>query len=219
MRYNEYRYLWPPRPGSKQVLNSSRIAARERDGFWAQIKKQGTSNILHVGPDRLVKAVNRHHGDHKLWQPIPQTHATFANLPGSGWYVFCAELMHSKVADPRLKNINYIHDVLVADGEYLVGTTFAQRQDMLASLFPDTVQPINGVGYRVIDPYTWLAINHAPNPNRPGSFEKLFFSLTKPEDEGLVFKSPTAKLNFCHSETANDSWQWKVRRPTKNFAR
>ena len=218
MRYDEYRYLWPPRPGGKQAITASRISAREKTGAWAQVKKQGTSNILHISPDRHVKAMNRHQADHKLWQPIPQTHQTFANLPGKGWYVICAELMHSKVADPKLKNINYIHDILVADGEYLVGTTFAQRQDMLLSLFPNTVEPLGGVGYKVIDPYTWLAINFMPNPNRPGTFERLFLGLTKPEDEGLVLKTPNAKLNFCHSETANDSWQWKVRRPTKNFA-
>jgi hypothetical protein len=222
MRYDEYRYLWQPRPGSKQAIPLTAVAERERQGAWAQVKKQGTANGMYVSPPgpgllpRRVTAMNRHHGEHKRWQPIPQTHTTFVNLPGTGWYVFCSELMHNKVADPRLKNINYIHDILVMNGEYLVGTTFAERQDMLQKLFPDTVAA-TGIGYRAIDAYTWLAVNYKPNLRRPG-FVKLWRSLTKPEDEGLVFKMPDAKLQFCHKETANDAWQFKCRRPSANVS-
>lgn len=224
MRYEEYSYLWPPRPGKRQAITRTRLAERERLGAWATIKKQGTSNVLHVSPDRHVKAVNRHKGDHKLWAPIPQTHMTFRHLPGTGWYVFCAELMHSKVAGTAntstgapLRNINYIHDILVADGDYLVGMTYADRQVLLRQLFPDTVEPLRGVGYRVIDPYTWLAVNFMPNPAKPG-FDRLFASLTLPEDEGLVLKMPDARLQFCHKEDANDAWQFKCRRPSGNLA-
>lgn len=216
IRYDEYRYLYPPRPGDKQAIPLTRVAQREQTGAWAQVKKNGTSNILYIGPDRLVRSMNRHHATHKQWQPITETHRAFDDLPGTGWYVFCAELLHSKVADPKLKNVNYIHDILVADGEYLAGTTFEARQALLADLFLNAVEPLDGVGYRVIDPYTWLAVNYRPNIQKP-RFAKLFQSLSKPEDEGLVFKMPQAILQYCVTPTANDAWQFKTRRPHKNY--
>ena len=223
MRYEEYSYLWPPRPGKAQAFPATRLTAREQQtGAWATIKKQGTSNGLYVGPDRRVRAMNRHRGEHKLWAPIAQTHLTFRDLPGTGWYVFTAELLHSKVGHASqtstgqpLRNINYIHDILVADGDYLVGTTYTDRQALLQTLFPDTVEPLRGVGYRVIDPYTWLAVNYKPNLRNPG-FAALFQSLTLPEDEGLVLKMPEARLQYCHKEDANDRWQFKCRRPSGN---
>ena len=217
MRYTDYSYIWPPRPGSKQAIPPSMVASKEALGCWAQIKKQGTNNTLYVGPDRFVRPMNRHKAEHKQWSPTAQTHMTFANLPGTGWYVFSAELMHNKVSDPKLKNINYIHDILVMNGEYLVGTTFADRQKILEDLFPHTVMPMSGIGYRVIDPNTWLAINYLPGTLK-GGFIGLFKSLTRPEDEGLVFKRPDAKLAICFRETANDHWQFKCRRPSKNVA-
>ena len=215
MRYDNFSYIWPPRPGNTQAITPSMLASKEAQGCWAQIKKQGTNNTMYVNPDRKVLPMNRHHAEHRQWSPIAQTHMTFANLPGDGWYVFCAELLHSKVADSKLKNINYIHDILVYNGEHLVGTTFAERQDLLTALFPDTVVPMNGIGYRVIDPYAWLATNY--RPGLKGGFVGLFHQLTRPEDEGLVMKRPEAKLQYGIRETANDSWQFKCRRPTKNF--
>lgn len=235
-------YVYNPRPGTDQVITRTRLDARERLGAWAQIKKNGACTTLYVGPDRKVRVTNRRYDEHRSWAPIGQTHAAYRQLPrgdssthllravgiigksptsGNGWTVFCSELLHGKVrtrpGEQPLKNINFIHDMLVLDGNYLVGTTFEQRQKLLRLLFPDTVTPMRGVGYRVIDPFTWLAENYLPNPSRPG-FGKLWDSLTRPEDEGLVLKMPQARLQVCYNESANDAWQFKCRLPTKNVA-
>ena len=138
-------------------------------------------------------------------------HLAFLGLPG-GWYVFTAELLHSKV--PGLRNINYIHDILVTDSEHLTGTTFAERQALLSRLFPDAVEHVSG-GYRVINPNTWLANNHTAN------FATMFKTISEkrnPEDEGLVLKNPTARLAFCLTATSNSAWQAKCRIPHKNYA-
>jgi hypothetical protein len=209
MRYDSYRYLYPPRP---ETAIDPLLIPRYAD-WWAQIKMNGTSNILHVSPDREIIAKSRHPdkngGNHKAWHVSVNTRQAFLDLPGNGWYVFTAELLHSKVRG--LRDINFIHDILVADGEYLVGTIFAYRQNLLRELFPERSQAVTG-GHYVIDPHTWLANNYERD------FPKLFAGLTAPEHEGLVFKDPNAKLAPCGSERANAAWLRKVRRPSKAYA-
>lgn len=208
MRYEQYAFLWPPRPSSDRKVTPQLLPYWENKGWWAQIKKNGTGNVLGISPDRQIRAMRRDRTEHKLWSPLPEAKRTFQHLPGNGWYVFTAELLHAKV--PGLRHINFLHDVLVADGEYLIDTTFAERQELLAELFPETTPSIDG-HYSIIDQYTWLATNHKRG------FRKLFDSLTRPDDEGLVLKNPAAKLTLCSSENANSSWQWKCRKTHKNY--
>lgn len=200
MKYEQFSYLYPPRPSVN--IPPEALPQWEKSGYWSQTKKNGTANVMAITPDRKVIAMTRHKTEHKAWAPDAATGLAFRDLSG-GWYVFTAELLHSKV--PGLRNINYIHDVLVADSEHLTGTTFAERQALLARLFPDAVAHISG-GYRVIDPHTWLACNHTDG------FAAMFRTLSQkrsPEDEGIVLKKPTAKLAFCLTATSNSAWQAK----------
>jgi hypothetical protein len=202
MKYDPEQYLWPPRP---EIAIPPSQFHRCAD-YWAQFKRQGTCNVMQIDPDRRIKAMNRHRAAHKAWQPTEAHRRAFLTLRG-GYYVVLAELLHSKV--PGLRNINYVHDILVADDDYLVGVTFAARQRILYDLFKPSVRAMTG-GHYVVDSCTWLAINY-----RNVDFVALFDSLTAPEDEGLVFKDPDAKLAFCASPSANSSWQRKCRRPGK----
>jgi hypothetical protein len=206
-QYNEFSYLWPPRPENK--ISKTLLSYYEEQGWIAQIKMNGTCSVIAVAPDRkTIKAMSRHNDDHKLWAPSAHTSAPFKNLPGNGWYVFVAELMHSKV--PGMRDINYIHDVLVANGEYLVGKTCAERQALLCILFEVSEKNMS-LSHYVIDDHTWLVRNHTED------FSALFESLGKPEYEGLVLKNPEAKLERCSRETSNRGWQVKCRKPQKNY--
>jgi hypothetical protein len=209
MKYNQFSYLYPPRPDA--AIPPAMLNLYEARGFVAQTKKNGTSNVMAVSPDRKITAMTRHKTDHKLWSPDAITQHAFLDLHG-GWYVFVAELLHSKV--PGLRHTNYINDILVADGEHLTGTTFAERQALLAELFPNAVEHISG-GYKVIDSNTWLAENFH------SGFSALFETMTsrqQPEDEGLVLKNPNTKLAFCTTASSNSAWQVKCRKPTRNFS-
>ena len=120
-RYDSYKYLWPPRPEEDHRIEPRRL--NEKVGtLWVEAKLNGTSNVMAFDPGRNIKAMSRHgpQAPHKAWQPDAFTRAAFLDLPGKGWYVVGCELMHSKVSG--LRNINYIDELLVADGEYLVGT-------------------------------------------------------------------------------------------------
>jgi hypothetical protein len=211
MRYEKFEYLWPPRPNSKRACPPTGpmgVSFYERRGWQGQVKKNGTCNVIAISPEGEMVAMNRHHEEHKAWVPTRASCAAFADLPGNGWYVFVAELLHSKV--PGIRDTNYIFDILVADGEYLVSKTFMERQDILNGLFPDAIDET--FSHRVIDSNTWVA------KLLTGNFEEIFEGLDAPEDEGLVLKNPKATLEFCSRQDANAGWQVKCRKTHKNFS-
>jgi hypothetical protein len=243
MRYDSFAYLWPPRPD--QPIPQTLLPYYENSlGYVAQAKKNGTCNIIAVKPslwradnnaDDWMVCMSRHKEDHKLWTPTAASSAIFKGLPGEGWYVFVAELLHSKLKEGP-KDTNFINDILVADGDYLIGKTFGERQYMLYDLFlgeeaadylsleetnlkgRDLLNRNNALQnlrkddifvaptHYVLDGNTWLAKNFASD------FSKLYNSLVTPEDEGLVLKNPEAKLSACIRASSNAGWQVKCRR-------
>jgi hypothetical protein len=143
-------------------------------------------------------------GDHRMWQPKADHIKFFAG--SKNWNVFTAELLHSKVTGGP-KDELYIFDQLVYDGEYLIGSTFAERQQLLNEEFSGDDE---GDQIR-IDKRVTLAkcINTG--------FEERFAHL-KPEDEGLVLKDPRATLARCSKMNSNAGWQAKCRIPHKNYS-
>ncbi len=210
MQYGpDYEYLWPPRPENK--IAPALLGFYENRRWVGQIKKNGTCNVIAVSPapNRELIVMNRHKEDHKLWTPTEGSSAAFKALPGTGWYVFVAELLHSKVmGGPR--DTNYVFDVLVADGTYLVGKTFMERQAIMNGLFPTDMG--STFSHRIIDPHTWVARLFTED------FRGVFDGLTSAEDEGIVLKNPMSTLEPCSRKAANASWQVKCRKPHKNFS-
>ncbi len=204
MRFEEWTYLWPPRPD--KAVSKGVLHFYENLGWVAQVKLNGTCTVLGVAPDRSVRAMTRHNDDHKMWKPSETTAAAFKKLPGNGWYVFVSELMHTKVSG--IRDINYIHDILVADGEHLIGLSLAARQALLHSLFKVKKPTLS---HYVIDDHTWLVREYSDD------FTELFEQLDRPEFEGLVLKNPKATLASCTRATSNSGWQVKSRKPLKNF--
>lgn len=205
MDFNEWRYLFPPRP--EIAISKGALGQYEKWGYIGQAKLNGTCNVLGIAPGRqTIKAMTRHNDDHKAWSPSAVNLRAFQGLPGPGWYVFVAELLHSK---GNFKNINYIHDVLVVDGDYLVGCTWQERQDMLQSLFATTDD--GSLSHKVIDENTWLVKNFT------SGLPEAFDSLVEPYYEGLVLKDPKARLKPC-TQSGNSDWQAKCRKPAKNYS-
>lgn len=210
MRYENYSYLYPPRPD--QAVMPSMLGVLERQGFVAQVKKNGTCNVLAVRPSTgEIKAMNRHAEPHKLWTPDREKLGQFLALPGQGWYVFVAELLHSKVKSDSLKHVNYVHDVLVSDGEYLVGYTQAQRSAILRALFGVESREQTYSHY-VIDRHTWVARDHVMG------FRSLYDSLSSEEDEGVVLKQPKQVIGLCVKAASNNIGMLKARKKHKNYS-
>jgi hypothetical protein len=210
MKFDSYQYLWPPRPDD--AISPQMLPMVERRGFHAQIKKNGTCNVIAVSPDKKIVVKNRHKEDHKLWRPDIHKLAAFTSLPGKGWYVFVSELMHSKVKaeDGGVRDTNYIHDILVADGEYLVGVKQANRHAMLCELF-EVERHQQTYSHWVVDQYTWVARQFVEG------FKPLYDSLTEKQDEGLVLKNPKAPLALCTRQGSNNKGMLKSRKGHANY--
>ena len=207
MRYESFAYLFPPRPD--QAISPTMLPMVERQGYIAQVKKNGTCNVIAVSPTGEVKCMSRHKEDHKAWKPDQSKLKAFSRLAGRGWYVFVAELMHSKVAG--IRDINYVHDILVHNGDYLVGKTQGQRQALLREVFPTAGLPETHSHY-VYDEYTWIAKEYHEG------FFGLYKGLDDGQDEGLVMKNPKQPLAFCTREKSNNVGLLKARKTHKNYS-
>lgn len=195
-------YLWPPRPTTAVPV----AILHTYEGYTAQVKKNGQCEIIIISPDRKVTTFNRHQEAHKNWRPVPNEFGSLRRLPGDNWIVFVAELMHGKTT--HIKNTHYIHDILVYD-TFLYGMTFVERQKLLHGLF-DYLYDTHT--HHVVDKHIWVAKNHEKN------FDALFESLDSIEDEGLVLKKNDSTLDFCIRPTSNEQWQFKCRKPHKNYS-
>lgn len=212
MDYQAYSYLFPPRPEAK--VPRQMLGHYQQLGWHAQVKKNGTCTVI-FAKDKQVIFKTRHSefstdgDDHKLWTPKKEHIDFFSNL-GHGWNVFVGELVHSKT--PHIKDQLYLFDQIVRNGDYLVGRTFAERQEMLRARWfhvKDQFEPARDA--LRVHKYVSLAKNFK------GGFEKLFATL-QPEDEGLVLKNPNAPLEACFKHDSNRSWQVKSRLVNKNYS-
>jgi len=201
--YNAYTYLSPPRAESAVMAASLRFY--ETRGWLAQVKKNGTNSVIFVPPVGKPFAKTRHEKDpeHKLWAFTDDSIKVFEAARTKGWSVFNAELLHSK--GNGIYDTNYIHDVLVYDGQYLLGKSYIERYQLLQKIFK-VRKKTQSQSHYIIDNNTWLAKNHAIG------FKVLFNRLTN-EDEGLVLKNPNGILSIRN----NAEWTVKCRLPHKNF--
>jgi hypothetical protein len=200
MRYENYRYLWPARP--ERVIPPSALAQVEAMGWWAQPKLNGANCTLYVSPERTTLQRHRH-GDQplKTWQPGARWDSFVQELPVGGWYVFQSELLHTKGTG---RDTLYLYDLLVTNGDYLVGRTYRDRYHLLLDLCGGTGEVTEGVF--VSDIYT-------------KDFAGAFATLQNDHRiEGLVCKNPEASLLLCSRSTSNSSWQVKCRYPKANLS-
>jgi hypothetical protein len=184
MKYDSYVYLLPPR--AERAVMPTTLGFYQGRGWVAQVKKNGTNSVIFVPPNGEVFAKTRHADDpdHKAWSFTDGSRGAFDSVRTPGWSVYNAELMHSK--GNGIRDTNYIHDVLVYDGEYLLGKTYQYRHDLLMKIF--SVRKLKGPeSHHVVDAHTWVAKNHT------SGFKPLFDRLGN-EDEGLVLKNPLGTL-------------------------
>ena len=211
----EYRYYYPPRP--KKKIPNEMVSFYERRGWAGQYKKNGTCTVLYVDPNKNITVKTRHNSDHKMWTPTEKSTGIFKKTPGKGWYVFTCELLHNKTKE--IKDTVYIFDIIVNDGEELVGTTFEQRQEILRDLFLNT-NTESTYSHYILSSNIWLAKVFYSNFDEIMDDVNYRASLVDGnfEDEGLVFKDPKARLEAMEKEDNNSKWQVKTRAKTENYS-
>jgi hypothetical protein len=209
MKYDSFRYLYPPRPETK--IAPTDLGVIEKQGWIGQAKMNGTLCTIYVSNDGSV-AMGRHGPDHVLdWQPGAPWQDFTNTLEGSGWYVFVGELLHSKGVGVR--DTIVLFDLLVEDGDYLVGKSYGVRLARLTQLLNIYGQPRRlELTHREYNEGVWLI------ESRARAFREWFDAPAPAMVEGLVFKQCDAKLQLCSRATANKNWQVKCRKPKANVS-
>jgi ATP-dependent DNA ligase len=209
MKYSNYRYIYPPRP--KNAIPSSDLNSYDNGTMLAQPKLDG-SNCLIFTDGKIVKVMNRHS------QPITRfeipTEEILSLYKGSGgWTVINGEYMNKSKRDETGNTFNHkfvIFDILVNDGDYLIGKTFDQRVKILDEMF-DTIESEKQYLYSIsanvfrVKTYTERLLDN---------FERL---VRIDMVEGLVMKRKNARLEIGNTELNNVNSQLKSRKPTKNY--
>lgn len=203
--YDKYQYLFPPRPEVKIPVGLTNFY--DKKGWAYQAKLNGTCTVIFTNGTEFVVKTRHENEDHRAWSPMPEHVEFFKSLASSGkWSVFVAELMHNK--SPLLKNMLYVFDVLVRDGVFLHGSTWQERQDMLATLIPGDECEL----WHKNSDYVVRARNFVGNARE--CYERI---TETPYVEGVVMKDPKARLDLCNKKVNNTGWQVKCRKATKNY--
>jgi ATP-dependent DNA ligase len=135
--------------------------------------------------------------------------------------VLCGEFLNKNKLGEDNKPFNLkfvIWDIIVYNGEYLIGKTLLERLTLLEELYPCTKMIVN----KKLETFKHLCFtlhkNIYKSPFYAGNFEKIYQSIVQTDlYEGLVLKRKNAKLSFGLKEKNNNEWQIKCRKPTKNY--
>jgi hypothetical protein len=208
--YNKFRYIFPPRP--KNAIPADELDFWDNNTLLSQPKLNGSNSLIFTNGEKVI-VMNRH--NQTLTNVRVSTDEIKGIYRGSGeWMVLNAEYMNKSQNDETGRPFNHkfvIFDILVLDGNYLVGTTFEQRVAILNDLYGQVdceKEHLYGISENI---YRVKSYN--------GGFLDLYNDLIKVDMyEGLVMKRKNAKLELGTNEMNNVRSQLKCRKPTKNYA-
>lgn len=210
MKFDNYRYIYPPRP--KNAISPSELNFWDNNSLIAQPKFNGSNTTIYTD-GRKVITMNRH-GQKLTNFKIKDSEILSLHKSELGkWAVINGEYMNKGVVDEKKVNFNdkfIIFDILVFNSSYLVGETFSSRIDLLNSNFR---------GYEVeSQTYSLLSENIGMVKSYENKFSDWFEKISKIDMiEGLVMKRKNAKLEIGNTELNNTKSQLKCRKPTKNY--
>lgn len=214
MPYTDFRYIYPPRPLSKIPFDPSspvfKAWAKQPDSL-AQLKLNGSRNIIFIDPQDNVQMWNRHKELHRSYTVSTELIKKIKALPypKGFWNVFDSELMHLKT--PIVKDTIYFYDTLVWGGEYLIGKSYAERYQYLTNFG----LPSFPLERRIMSNVLFVAQNY-----RPSEWNDVWKALQSNDVlEGLVIKraGTISNLQTGNREENNGGWMVRVRKPHKNF--
>lgn len=208
--YNKFRYIFPPRP--KNAIPVDELDFWDNNTLLSQPKLNGSNSLIFTNGEKVI-VMNRH--NQTLTNVRVTTDEIKSIYKGNGeWMVLNAEYMNKSQNDETGRPFNHkfvIFDILVLEGNYLVGSTFEQRVAILNDLYGQLdceKEHLYGISENI---YRVKSYN--------GGFLDLYNDLIKIDMyEGLVMKRKNAKLELGTNEMNNVKSQLKCRKPTKNYA-
>ena len=209
MKYTSFRYLYPPRP--KNPIPNTELSFWDNGSLIAQPKLNGSNCLIFTNGVKHI-AMNRHNGRLTNFQ-LKDDEVKELYKGTGGWTILNGEYLNKNKQDENRKAFNHkfvIFDILVNDGDYLVGKTFEERITLLDTMFGQNEcekSYLYGISENVYRVKTY-----------ENQFNMLYDTLT-PIDliEGLVLKRKTARLEMGTSELNNVKSQIKCRKETKNY--
>ena len=209
MKYASFRYIFPPRP--KNPIPNTELSFWDNGSLIAQPKLNGSNCLIFTNGEKHI-AMNRHNGRLTNFQLKDDEIKELYKGTG-GWTILNGEYLNKNKQDENRKAFNHkfvIFDILVNDGDYLVGKTFEERIKLLDTMF----------GQNECEKSYLYGISE--NVYRVKSYENQFnmlYDTLTPIDliEGLVLKRKTAGLEMGTSELNNVKSQIKCRKTTLNY--
>ena len=208
MKYNSYKYIFPPRP--KNAIQSSDLDFWDNNTLLAQPKLNGSNSVIFTNGEKVI-VMNRHNG--RLTNVQVPMDEILSIYKGTGWMVLNAEYMNKSKSDEKRQVFNHkfvIFDILVLDGDSLVGKTFEERVVLLDQLYgtKDCEKPyLYGISENIyrVKSYT-------------SNFLDLYNDLVEIDMiEGLVLKRKSARLEAGTSELNNTKSQIKCRKKCNSY--
>lgn len=222
MKYESFKkngYIYCPRAEYKcpaadldKYDNGQYIATPKYNGMALNVFTNGEE--LHL--------YNRHKENMPLL--VKNSQVEFRKLAQTkNWYVFAGEYLNKgKYGETGVKEKDkfIIWDVLVYDGNYLVGSTFSERLDLLESIFPCRRAVVTDKAVEVYDHLCCTDLHNVYKaPAYLGNFTELYKQIVKTDMyEGLILKKKDSKLEFGTQVLNNHSWQIKIRKSTLNYS-
>ena len=221
LEYIKYAYIYPPRPIVKitpaivSKFDTVLHPNKNYGSYVCQPKFNGSASVLFLNEDGFVKIMNRHN------EPFSQDKLKPAEMDfkglyrGKGWMVLNGELLNKQCRDENGKlgfNQQFIiYEILVYNNEYLIGSTLEERLKLLDELYPSLGKKYNHV----------IEIG-VKGCYKTATYEKdfagVYADIIKTDlYEGLVLKRKNAKLELGFREKNNISWNFKCRKPHKNY--
>lgn len=208
MKYDKYKYLYPPRP--KNAISPDELDFWDNGTLICQPKLNGSNFMLFTNGKSII-TMNRH-GQRLTGVNISDSEI-LSLYRGNGWLVLNGEYLNKSKMDENKQNFNHklvIFDILCYDSDYLVGRTFEERLNILDELYgknaseKDYLFNISENIYRV--------------KSYRSDFKSHFDSWTKIDMvEGVVLKRSSAKLELGYTEQNNTKSQLKSRKRTLNY--
>ncbi len=209
MKYSNYRYLYPPRP--KNAISPEDLDFWDNNNMICQPKLNGSNASIYTNGQKII-VMNRH-GQKLTNVRVSDSEILSIYKGDGGWMVLNCEYLNKSKSDENNEVFNHkfvIFDILAYNGEYLVGSTFSERIELLDNLY--------GVDDSEKDYLYKISDNFYRVKSYNNGFKKIFYDLT-PIDmiEGLVMKRKNAKLEIGATELNNVKSQLKCRKATKNY--
>ena len=208
MHYNSLRLIYPPRIETKIPPKS--VGTFDNGTYLAQPKLNGSSVSVYSN-GKITQTFNRRkeHFNTKILSEIAELYR-FEDR--KKWMVLCGEYMNKNKKDELNQYWNHkyvIWDILVYNGDHLVGSTFEERYRLLEKLFP--ANPVKKHLHQISE--NCFRVNAFET-----GFEEAYEDMTLWDMyEGLTLKKKSQPLEMGTTPGNTKSGQFKVRKPTKNY--